>query len=195
MTASYTCWSCLSDGLYLALLSFSWQLGRVADPWDISDPVYPVSVASIKKLINWVSQFRVTGPQLNFTTGCHSCQSSIYYTKQFPRGDIKFQEISGISSICRSCRHPALTRVQSRWTCRREHNVIRGLSSRHLRLCRWPLSPTTHCCRFMPVIFLAINHQRYQLTAWNVSCIQPQLHSSASKCDLMFLWFTGTYCL
>ena len=43
-----TYWSSLPDGLYSALLSFSWHLlsGRVADPWDQSDPVYPVIIKS-----------------------------------------------------------------------------------------------------------------------------------------------------
>jgi len=43
-----------------------------------SDPVHPVNVASIReKLLNWASQFPITGPKLNFMTGCHSCQSSV----------------------------------------------------------------------------------------------------------------------
>jgi len=35
--ATCTCWSCLPDGFYLALRSFSWQLsGSVGNPWDQS---------------------------------------------------------------------------------------------------------------------------------------------------------------
>jgi len=78
-----TFWSRLPDGLSLALLKFSSQLllDRVANPWDHSDRLYPVICSWHKKLIDWVSKFRTTGPQLNFMIGCHSCQSSIYYTK------------------------------------------------------------------------------------------------------------------
>jgi len=37
----WTWWSCLLDKLYLALLSFSWQLpGTVANQWDDSDRAY-----------------------------------------------------------------------------------------------------------------------------------------------------------
>jgi len=44
-----SCWCCLPDGLYSALLSLSWQLSSsVTSPWDQSVPVYPVNVTGRK---------------------------------------------------------------------------------------------------------------------------------------------------
>jgi len=59
VTALCTCSSCLPDGLYSALLSFSGQLlGSIANPWDNSDAVYQVNAARVrKKLINCACQF------------------------------------------------------------------------------------------------------------------------------------------
>ena len=76
----------------MALLSFSWQLlGSAASPWDHSDPLYQVTVASIRKKTN-----KPCSPVKQSLDRSKKTLIINLLQKKFPGGAIKFQEISSI---------------------------------------------------------------------------------------------------
>jgi len=91
---------CLSDEFYLLKAdNYTVLSGRVANPRDHSDPVYPVNIASktVNK-IGWLVPNNWTAGKLYDWLSLLSIinHRSI---KKFPRGATKFQEISSISRM------------------------------------------------------------------------------------------------